>query len=175
MSLQNQSNITNFRIDIPDQHTTEQFLLNVQTASIPGMRLSVTEMPLNAQGTARAQVPGSTTEFDPLIVTVLMDENLEAWIQIYRWMLSLNDYARQNSTMWKNVEQPKALQLHVLNNTKTDIVATFNYFNAWPSELSEIEYTYTDEGDVAVTFTVTFNYSYFEVERNGAVIRPRSE
>lgn len=174
MSLQNQSNITNFRLDIPNQRSTEQFLLNVQTASIPGMRLTVTEMPLNAQGTARAQVPGTATEFDPLIVTVLMDEDLEAYIQVYRWMLSLNDYARQHSTMWQEVKQPPAMQLHVLNNTKTDIVATFNYFGAWPSELGEIEYSYTEEGDVAVTFTVTFNYSYFEIEKNGCIIRPRT-
>lgn len=170
--LQNQTNSTNFRLDVPDQHATEQFVLNVQSASIPGLRIPVTDAPLNSTGAGRMNIPGTTTEFDPLMVRIILDEQLDAYIQVYQWMLSINDYARKNPTMWGKFPQPKAMMLHVLNNTKNDIIATFNYYNAWPSELGEIEYSYTETGDVAITCVVTFNYSYFEIEKDNKVVRP---
>jgi hypothetical protein len=172
MALNNQSNITNFMLDIPSSTGIKTMLMNVQSASIPGFRIPPTEMPLNSQGTARQNVPSTTTEFDPLIVRVLLDEDFEAYTEMYRWMLSLNDYARQTPTMWGTVNQPPAITLHVLNNSKRDIIASFNYHGAWPSEIGEIEYSYTEDGDVSVTFTITFFFKYFEIEKDGELIRP---
>ncbi|UYD57414.1 tail tube terminator protein [Aeromonas phage B614] len=172
MALNNQSNITNFMIDIPASTGIKSSLMNVQTASIPGFRIPPTELPLAEQGTARQNVPSTTTEFEPLIVRFLMDEDYESYLEIYRWMLSLNDYARQTPSMWGTVHQPTAITLHVLNNSKRDIVASFNYYGAWPSEIGEIEYSYTEEGDVSVTFTVTFFFKYFEIEKGGNLVRP---
>ncbi|QBX32827.1 tip of tail tube [Aeromonas phage Asfd_1] len=172
MSLNNQSNISNFTLDIPPSFGLGMTLMNIQSASIPGMRIPPTELPLAQFGVGRQTGPGSTTEFDPLIVRVLCDEDYEAYLEIYRWMISLNDYARQTPTMWGKTGQPPAVTLHVLNNSKRDIVASFNYYGAWPSELGEIEYSTTEEGDVSVTFTVTFHYKYFEIEKDGKTVRP---
>lgn len=172
MALNNQSNITNFMLDIPASAGIKTMLMNVQSASIPGFRIPPTELPLGAQGTARQNIPSTTAEFDPLIVRILLDEDFNAYTEIYRWMISINDYARQTPSMWGTVDQPPAITLHVLNNSKRDIIASFNYYGAWPSEIGEIEYSYTEDGDVSVTFTVTFFFKYFEVEKEGELIRP---
>ncbi|AAQ81453.1 gp3 [Aeromonas phage 31] len=172
MALNNQSNITNFLLDIPASAGIKVALMNVQQASIPGFRIPPTELPLGEQGTARQNIPSTTTEFDPLIVRILLDEDYDAYFEIYRWMLSINDYARQTPTMWGTTSQPPGVTLHVLSNSKHDIVASFNYQGAWPSEIGEIEYSYTEEGDVSAYFTVTFFFKYFEIERKGQLVRP---
>lgn len=178
--IQNAVNITNFRLEIPDQKATEAFQVLVQKANLCAMRIPAQDFALGPQGVGRQHLMGATTEFDPLIVRVVVDEELQSYLQIYRWMISLNDYAYYDPSMHGtsnngNVEPPKAMTLHVLNNSKTEIIASFNYINAYPMEISELEFDYTQDGDPIMTVDVQFGFKYLEIEQNGQVIRPRRE
>lgn len=173
MSLFNQTNITNFVLEIPDAGITRAFKLNVATCLLPGLRIPTTDVPLGPQGLARAKLPGSTVEFDPLVVRFLVDSNFNSWIDIYSWMLSLNNYKTLKSNGWQDGVLPKFVTLHILNNTKTETVMSVHYHGAWPSSLSEIDFSFTEEGDPAVTCVASFDYKYFEIEKNGIIIKSR--
>ncbi len=173
MALFNQTNITNFVLDIPDADITSAFKLNVQSALIPGISIPVTNSPLGTKGLGRANIPGSTFEFDPLVVRVLIDENLDAWTQVYQWMLSLNNYITHENNGWAEGTLPEFITLHVLSNDKSKILQSFHYYGAWPSQISDLEYNFTEESDPAPFVTVTFQYRYFAVEKNGSIIISR--
>lgn len=174
MSLNyNQTNITNFRLEIPDANITAGFKLNVQTALIPGIRIPVTNTPSGKQGLGRASLPGSSVEFDPLVCRFLVDENLTSWIDLYKWIIAINNYMTHDNVGWKEGTLPEFISLHILDNTKENIVLTIHYYGAWCSEMSEIEYTYTEDSDPAVTCVATFHYKYYVVEKDGIIIDTR--
>lgn len=173
MSLNNLSNITNFLLEIPDAGITEAFKLNVQNALIPGVRIPVTETPSGTKGLGRARLPGSTFEFDPLTIRFQVDEDLKSWLELYRWMLSINNYLTLENEGWMDGVLPKFISLHILDNTKSKSVMIIHYHGAWVSDLGEMEYSYTEESDPAITCMATFQYKYFEVEVNGQIITSR--
>ncbi|ULA52663.1 tail completion protein [Enterobacter phage vB-EclM_KMB20] len=168
--LFNQTNITNFIVDIPDAGLTKAFTLNVQSANIPGIRIPITETPSGQGGLARSQLPGSTFEHDPLVIRFLVDEDLNSWLQMYQWMLSINNYVDFNSQAWKPGFVPPHVSVHMLDNSKKKIVMSFHYYGAWCSDLGEVEFNYTEDTDPAVICTAMFPFKYLQIEKDGKII-----
>lgn len=154
---------------------TKAFKLNVQDVTLPGVHIPVTDVPGSTQGIHRAKLPGSTMEFDPLVVNILVDRELQSWMDVYKWMLSLNNYITHDSEAWHPKGQPEAVTLHVLDNNKQKIVMSIHYYGAWPSDLGEIQYSYIEDSDPAMKATVTFNYKSFAVEIDGKIITGRPQ
>lgn len=175
MSTFNQTNTTNFVLEISDAGLTKAFKLNVQSAPLPSIRIPVSEVPGSTQGMTRAQLPGSTTEFDPITVRFLVDVNFESWIEMYQWMLATNNYADRDRSGWRDPENsfPSAVTLHVLNNNKDDIIFSVHFYGAWCSELSEIEFSLIEDSDPAMICTAIMPYKYFEIEKDGIIITGR--
>ncbi|QPI13968.1 tail completion and sheath stabilizer protein [Serratia phage 4S] len=173
MSLYNQINQTNFRLEIPDGDTTKAFVLNGQTATLPGISIPITDSPTGKKGLGRSQIPGTTFEHEPFMCRFLVDENMTSYLQMYKWMLSINDYVNHNNTYW-TTKQPEAALLHILDNTKTQIIMTYIMYGAWPQSLSELELNYNEEGDPAITCMAIIPFKYFQIEQNGKIITPES-
>lgn len=175
MSTFNQTNTTNFVLEVSDAGLTQAFKLNVQSAPIPGVRIPISELPGGTQGLTRSQLPGSTTEFDPLTVRFLVDENFESWLQMYQWMLSVNNYSDRERSGWKAPDEnfPQAVTVHVLNNNKDDIIFSIHFYGAWCSDLSEIEFSLIEDTDPAMVCTAIIPYKFFEVEKDGIIITGR--
>lgn len=172
MSQYNQTNARNFQLDIPDAELTRGFKTNIQSALVPGLRIPVTDGPGGNKGLSRSKLPGSTIEFDPLIIRFLVDEKLDSWVELYQWALSINNYLKDDDSgsAWIKGNIPEFITLNILDNSNTDIIMSINYYGAWISEIGELDFTYTDENDMAITCTATFNYKYYTIERNGIVI-----
>lgn len=173
--LYNQTNTTNFILEVSDAGLTESFKFNVQAVTLPGVHIPPSNVPGGTQGINRASLPGSTMEFDPLIVNFLCDRDLKSWLSIYKWMLSLNNYVTHESKAWHPKGQPEAISLHILDNNRQDIVMTIHYYGAWPSDLSEIEYSYKEDSDPALQATATFNFKSFAVEIDGIIVEGRPQ
>ncbi|QAU04011.1 tail completion and sheath stabilizer protein [Acinetobacter phage Henu6] len=88
-------------------------------------------------------------------------------------MLALNNYMTQESNGWEPGVLPPFITLHILNNDKTKTVMSVHYYNAWPSMMGDLEYSFTDDGDPAINLNVTFHYSHFAIEKNGVIIETR--
>lgn len=173
--LFNQTNTTNFVMEIPDGGLTDAFKLNLQTMPVPGIHIPATDVAGSPQGMSRAKLVGSTFEFDPIPVRFLVDENLDSWLQCYRWMLACQNYINRDQSGWKNQGEgfPGAVLMHVLDNDKHDIVITIRLIGAWISDLSEIEYSLTEDTDPAMVCVATLQYKYIEVEKDGIIIQGR--
>lgn len=173
--LFNQTNTTNFILEVSDSGLTKAFKFNVQAVTLPGVHIPVDDVPGSTQGIHRAKIPGSTIEFDPLIVNFLVDRELQSWVQIYKWMLSLNNNVTHESKAWHPKGQPEAITLHILDNSKEEIVMSIHYYGAWPSDLSEIEYSYKEDTDPAIQATATFNFKSFAIEIDGIIVSGRPQ
>lgn len=175
MSTFNQTNTTNFVFEVADSGLTKAFKLNVQSGPIPGVRVPISEVPGGTQGLTRAQLPGSTTEFDPLTIRFLIDADFQSWIEMYQWMLSVNNYADRERSGWRNPDDslPKAATMHILNNNKDDIILSVHFYGAWCSDLSEIEFSLIEDTDPAMICTAIIPYKFFEVEKDGIIITGR--
>ncbi|UYD60217.1 tail tube terminator protein [Aeromonas phage avDM12-TAAL] len=166
----NPAHVTNFRLDIPDSGGTIAFEMAVQGLGIPGININPIEIPINPMTTGK--LPGTAVDFEPLNIRVLLDEELSAYVEVYKWMLSVVDYAKLNSTAQIEGTVPRTLLLHVLDNSKKKIVLTFKFIDAWPSNLGEVEFTYTDESNSPIVLPVQFMYKSFVIEKDGVEIRP---
>lgn len=173
MSLFNQSSVTNFLLDIPDGYLTEALTLNCQAATLPGMRIPVTDTPQGPMGLGRSARPGTTFEHDPLIIRVLVDEEMKSWVEVYQWMLGLNNYRDNDCIGWKKGGQPEGITLHILDNNRVKPVLSYHMYGAWPSDCSEVEFMHNEEGDLAMTFTLMLQFKYFEVEKDGKIFGNR--
>lgn len=169
----NQSNVTNFIVDIPDSGLTSSFSLNAQSATIPGFRIPSVETVTGPQGLGRALRAGTTFEHDPLIIRFLVDEEFESWLQMYKWMITTNNYLSGENTAQKSGGAPEFVTVHILDNSKTRIVLSVHYYKPFISDLSEVEFLYTEEGDPAMVCTATIPYVYMQVEKDGIIVSTR--
>lgn len=164
----NQISATNFAVDIPDNDYTKGLILSVQGVTLPNVNLLPIDVPLNPM--LRGKVPSSAIEFDPFMLRILVDENLESYMGVYQWMLGTVDYVEANSITSR--EKDQTVSVHILDNSMKKTIATFHYYGAFPTNLGEVELTYTDDSDEVVTCMVTFAFKYMEIERDGKIIRP---
>ncbi|BAQ22814.1 tail completion and sheath stabilizer protein [Edwardsiella phage PEi20] len=175
MSLYNQTNVTNFILEVSDAGLTETFKLNCQSVNLPGITIPISDNPGGTQGISRGMTPASTIEFDPMIVTFLVDRELNGWLEIYKWMLSINNYVTHESKAWHPKGRPEAVTIHILDNTKTKIVVSIHYYGAFPTNMSEVEFNYREDSDPAVPCTVSFGYKSFAVEIDGIIVQGRPQ
>lgn len=162
---------TSFRLDIPNGQA-EDFVINVQEVNVPSISIPVTNIPVNP--TARGSLPGSAVEFEPIMMRVVLDENLNAYADMYQWMLSIVDYKEGKSTAWLPGGSPRTMLFHILDSTKTKILLTYRFYDAFPQMLGEIEFNYGDAVNLAMYCPVTFHYKYFEIEKDGVIIKSRA-
>lgn len=165
----NQTSPTNFIVDIPDNEYIKGLKLEIQGVTLPGMNIPITTMTLNPQ--IMAHIPGSAMEFDPLLLRFVVDDELKAYLGVYIWMLGTVDYSTFDPIRWH--EKDQSIAVHMLDNSQSKTVATFRYYGAWPSNLGELEYMYTNDQDEAVTCIATFNFKYMEIEIDGKVVTPQ--
>lgn len=168
----NYTNSNNFQLEIPDGHLTKGFTLNVQAVTLPPITIPATKQVAGQYGLAMADYPSSHIEFEPLVVRFIVDEHLESYLNLYKWMLSTVDYNQGNSTAWTS-SMPEAVQVHIMDNERRNIVATFNFYGCWCSQIGELEYQYNDDTNSPVTCVAILPFKTMSVEVNGSLIRPR--
>lgn len=168
--IPNYTQKTNFRLDIPNSMASD-FVINVQEVNVPSISIAATPFSVNPQ--ARGMLPGSGIEFEPMTTRIILDEDLQAYADMYQWMLSIVDYRESKATAWLEGGSPKTILIHILDSTKEKILLTYRLFGAFPQMLGEIEFNYDNPTNIASVCQVTWGYKYFEIERNGVVIKSK--
>lgn len=155
--INNQAHITNMRLEIPDAQTTQNFVNAAQSVTIPSFEMDVSRVAINQM--ASGLLPGSKIIYEPLRVRFLIDEHFKSYIEIYQWMLSITDSRTFNSTAHLPGARPRSMLVHLLDNSKKNIVLTLKFNDPFPSSMDEVEMSYTDDGNPALIGMVTFSYA----------------
>lgn len=165
-AINNYLHKTSYRLDIPDGGLTKSFQLNVQESSLPGMIMTTVSLNLNKQ--MRSTIAGTGVQFDPLAVRVILDEDMETYTDILTWMTSTTDFKHNKSTHPSKL--PKMVLVHIINNDKREIVCTFKYHDPFPVSMGSVDFSYSEDGNMAMQMDIQIGYKYFEIERNGVTV-----
>jgi hypothetical protein len=137
----------------------------VQDCTLPS--LSLPAIPIATRHTAM-NVPGETMTFTELDVTFIVDEDMRNYEEIQKWMYALS--AAKNFQSFKDLkdENPEGekqdVKLNILTNKDNqNIVITF--LDAFPTSLSQINFSAAAGEIESIICSVTFAYTTFDLFR----------
>lgn len=169
--INNLTHITNMRLEIPDANHTMNFVNSSQSVTIPSVEMEVANVSINQMTSGK--LPGSKMIFEPVRVRFVIDEYFKSYAEIYQWMISITDARGMKSTAHISGNSPRTMLVHILDNSKRNIVLTFKYYDPFPSSIDEVEMSYGEDGNPVITGMVTFNYSSMSVVVGGNEVLPR--
>lgn len=133
---------------------------SVQSSNVADVSLGFVQYPT---GPKAAKIPDNTVTQTPLVVDLIISEDISEWIECYKWMMDC-----KNSNNGLDKAKPTFLQvLDSQNQPGTEFI----YSDAWPIELSGLQYVTTDDGLRILTSTLTMEYNLFSIRLpNGVII-----
>ena len=142
-----------FKIFIPNLPGGQEFLL--KGSSLPGQ--TIAETPILYQGMT-IKLAGDRT-FANWETTIYNDNTFSVRSAIENWMQDIVPLASSNGTVGYEYMADRATvsQLDRADN----IIATYEFFNMWPSVLGDIGLD-SSGADAVEEFTCTWTYSHFE-------------
>jgi len=156
MSVIDLFKINSFIIQFKDQKPLE---LMVNASNIPGFTLGQIEL---GRPVVKDKRPGDSLEYNDLSVTVITDEDLKAYKEIYRYLvLAANPHTGDleiNQTVFD-------CDLFLLSN-KNNISHKLHFYNAFFKSISDIQLESSTTEEEQVTFTIELGYSFFDFVEN---------
>jgi len=131
-----------------------------QTVTMPGVNMSevVTETPFST-----VYRHGDKLQYDPLVITFVVDEWLNSWKNIHDWMRGLT-----KPTRFQEYDKLKLefgiysdAMLTILNGVNVPI-ARVTFRNCFPTNLASLQFSATDDGGQIIVADATFRYDYFD-------------
>ena len=129
----------------------------------PGLGLNATEVPFRRLGSV--PMSGGTLTFGELTLDTILDENLTAYQEMYKWMhyiVQNEDVLPSKATV--NVAPTYAdIKVQILNSSN-NVIKTLTYKECIPTLLGDISLLSTT-GDVQyINCPMTFRFTTFEIE-----------
>lgn len=159
--IQNTMSGTNFKFVL---HKTDTKIFNwlVQNPSLPGInitRAKTTSNPLVGSW----EIAGTGMNFEPLVVRFLMDENIEAWREIYAWLKELvKPYGKMPTNLVGQAESTASI--HITTNNHSSLGKVFTFHRLFPVQLGGIEFDSTSVDSNILACEVTFLYDTYDLE-----------
>lgn len=134
-----------------------------QTVEHPNMSLTPSEIPYRK--IANVPFAGGTLDFGEFSATVILDESMTAYNEMYSWMRRLVDAPLVSAADRTGTQVPSYadITLSVLSSNNNQ-VKKFKYYECVPTELGSISFETTNAGTDFITFNVSFRFTYFELE-----------
>jgi len=127
------------------------------------------------QGNPHAQIwrHSDHLNYDPINLTALCDEDLKTWQETYEWMKGLttptaySEYIKNKHMI--NTDFPlKTLYVDgimTINTNANNPLMQIKFANCHPTYLGMLMYNNADDAKNTLTFDLTFQYDYFEIQR----------
>lgn len=152
---------TKFQFSFPTLPFLRYF---VQGLSIPGVSTTAPSVP---SPFATMYRHGDTLVFDPLTVTVVIDEDLRVWEETYKWLVALTkpqNFRQYIRTINGNETPYHDGILTMLTNANIPNIR-YKFTFCHPLSISAIQFTPSDSADVILTANIVFRYDQMEIER----------
>jgi hypothetical protein len=119
------------------------------SASIPEISMTATEASFR---NFNFFTSGETAAYSPLNITFLVDEEMQAYKQLFSWLL--HNQRNDNLRIYD-------LSLHLLSN-RYGINQTIEFKDAFISSIGSVDFTNSEKSNSPITCNATFEYSRFE-------------
>lgn len=154
MALPEQNNLSllNFKFKL---HLTPEIEFRAQKVSIPGLDLGTAIVP---SPFVKIPMPGNIT-YDDLRISFLVGENMKDYLEIYDWMVKLG-YPDELG-QYRDIRSDCSVV--ILNSNLTPNI-NIRFTDAYPINLSPIDFDTTLPEAQYATSTVTFRFTRWYVE-----------
>jgi len=127
-----------------------------QSVIHPGIAVSAAQVPFSRIQTV--SVPGDSINFDELQLDLIIDEDMNSYIEIFNWIKSLTD--TRSDPALKFVEQD--ISVSILSSSN-NVLKTVKYLNAVPTSIGALTFTATVNDTDVITMPVSFRIDEFEI------------
>lgn len=159
--IQNTMSGTNFKF-VLHKSDTKVFNWMVQNPSLPAISIS-TAKATSSPKVGTWNLAGTAINFEPLVVRILMDENIAAWQEIYAWIKELVEpYDGMPTNLYGQAESTASL--HVLTNNHSSLGKVFTFHRLFPVKLGGIEFDSTSPDANILHCDVVFMYDTYDLE-----------
>ena len=150
-----------------------------QSASIPEVSIGVREIPTPVKDYS---VPGDKMTFGDLSLRFLVNEDMDNYFEIYKWLKGLtnpkvqSDFAKyintvdekgRSSQFMKTMSDARLLVL----NSNYNSIATINFYNIFPTSLTTLEFDASATDINYFTAEVNFRYTIYEItDKNISIV-----
>ena len=153
---------TSFKL-VVDRKNFPNLEFFAQQITHPGLIMPAAEMPVRRMQSI--PFPGESLTINELSATILLDEDLKSYNEMYEWIrrnqrtnMGNQKFLEKGSDIPTNAD----ITLSILssNNNQTKQV---RYIDALPVALGDINFESTASGTEFITFVASFRFSYFEL------------
>ena len=150
-----------------------------QSASIPEVSIGVREIPTPVKDYS---VPGDKMTFGDLNLRFLVNEDMDNYFEIYKWLKGLTnpksqadfqkyintvDEKGRSSQFMKTMSDARLLVL----NSNYNSIATINFYNIFPTSLTTLEFDASATDINYFTAEVNFRYTIYEItDKNISIV-----
>jgi hypothetical protein len=150
---------TAFKLVI-DRRNYQNLEFFAQSVMHPSMTLNSAELPYSRL--ASIAMPGDKLTFGELSANIILDENMNSYLEMYNWMKRIVENPNTNPLDTTSIPTFADITVSVLtshNNTNRSI----KYVDCVPTLLGDVSFE-TTTGDIQyISFPVSFRFSYFEI------------
>jgi hypothetical protein len=133
-----------------------------QAVMHPEMMLSPAEMPFRK--IARVAIAGGTIDYGELSITVILDEDMNAYTEMHDWMRRLVDNNLKGPLDRDDLTVPSTCDITLsILNSHNNVVKQVRYLEAVPSVLGSVSFESTSAGVEFLTCQMSFRFSIFEL------------
>lgn len=143
----------NFTFILNNEFKTLEFF--VQEVNIPGVNLG--EIQINHLSQNQKRV-GDTLNYSQLNVTVICDEKLKAFQEVYNYLIRL----KNPETGILDIEKAYFNGNLILTTNKNNPLLNIVFYNCWINSISDLQLVTTNTEANVLTFTITMNFDYYE-------------
>lgn len=141
-------------------------------ANLPGMNLGVTEQPSYLKN---IDIPGDKIAFNDFTLRFLVDENLENYMQIHKWMRGLGYPDSLNDIFDLQVEGDNTIgydsqSMNIYSDGTLQVVNSSNrvqfevvFEDMFPYDLSDLQFDATSQETEYFTAEVSFKYTIYHI------------
>jgi hypothetical protein len=152
---------TSFKITI-DRKNFPNLEFFCQDFTHPGMIMNAVEVPFRKL----QSIPfvGDKLTFNELLANIIVDENMDAYNEMYNWMRTNLDN-NENSRLEDAGVRPPTVSDIVLSilSSHNNVTKQIRYIDCMPVALTDVQFQSTASGTEFVTFGASFRFSYFEL------------
>ena len=136
-----------------------------QSFQHPGMTMGSVEVPFKRIGSI--PLPGDKLTFSEVILTILLDEDMKSYTELYSWLEDLTDknYTSAISSNRSDTLSPSQADITVgILNNKNILTKSILYKDCVPTQLGDLNFQSIAGGESFLTFPASFRFTYFEIK-----------
>lgn len=140
---------------------------HIQTVNIPGISSGTADLP---NPFVKVPYPGDHLSFEELVITFRVNENLSDWLELFNWLKALG-FPKEYS-QYAPLVQPTTpigegvksdISLVIMNSNRVPHISVV-FKDAFPIQLSSLNFDSTKPSEYYIESTAVFRYSDYEIE-----------